>query len=199
MIFDPAIPGPVVLAAGEEPFAAALRNYPRFLDTSKVGKFVVPIHREYVAKLLPEVAATSAEGGLPGNTIRKVYLCHSPSNRPRAGDLLFFYETRSNSETSQSLVSLGVVEAVRLTGDLAQLKRWTAKRSVFSDQELQILVSRGPVKTIDFLLVAHLRPTLPLELLLDEGVLQSWPQSIVQIHETQYQKLKPHLKLGFPF
>lgn len=138
--------------------------------------------------------------GRPGNTIRKVYLCRAQSGQMRSGDLIFFYMTRSDSHGSQSLTSVGVIEDVRLSGDLEQVRVWTAKRSVFSDVELQQLVAGpDPLKVIDFLLIGHLGPSIPLDLLTNNGVLQSWPQSIARLPESAYRRLKPHLNLGFDF
>jgi len=56
-----------------------------------------------------------------------------------------------------------------------------------------------PLKIIDFLLIGHLGPAIPLELMMHSSILQSWPQSITQLQEGTYQILKPHLNLGFDF
>lgn len=108
--------------------------------------------------------------------------------------------TKSSSITSQSLTSVGVVESVRLTKNLEDARRWTAKRSVFSDEELSTWVAgTGPLKVIDFLLIGHLGPSLPLDLILDNGILNSWPQSITKLSSEGYEMLKPLLHLGFKF
>lgn len=196
--------GSVEVTEGESVLSAARRSYPRFVDAPDVRKFVIPIRSHYHGKLFPEFLQVSQEPGAatgrPGNTIRKVYLCRAPSDQLRPGDLIIFYMTKSNSAGSQSLTSMGVVEDVRLSGDLEKVRVWTAKRSVFSDAELQALVAgTDPLKVIDFLLIGHLGPAVPLELLKHEGILRSWPQSITQLSETAYQKLKTHLNLGFDF
>jgi hypothetical protein len=197
--------GTVGLLEDESVLAAARRCYPRFSDVGAVHKFVIPIQPQYHAQLFPEVGsstdtAATAPTGKPGNTIRKVYLCRAPSTQLRPGDLIFFYMTKSDSHGSQSLTSVGVVETLRFSGDVEEVRRWTAKRSVFSDTELQSLVQGAePLKIIDFLLIGHLEPTITLDLMIDNGILQSWPQSITQLRESAYQALKPHLQLGFDF
>jgi hypothetical protein len=197
--------GAVAITKGESVLDAAHHNYPRFIDGSTVGKFVVPIRPSYHAKLFPEVASlpkgtVAAATGRPGNTIRKVYLCRSPSCQLRPGDLIFFYMTKSSAYGSQSLTSVGVVENVRLSGDLEEVRRWTAKRSVFSDIELREMVQGvEPLKITDFLLIGHLGPAIPLELMTHGSILQSWPQSITHLQEEAYQNLKPYLNLGFNF
>jgi len=79
----------------------------------------------------------------------------------------------------------------------------TAKRSVFSKAELVALAdpeggSRSPVKVIDFLLVGHSRPTIPLDDLVSAGVFNGRPpQSIARLSENRYLTLKGMLNLGF--
>ena len=78
----------------------AHRIYPRYLDDPTIRKFVVPILPNYHKKLFPEAAmnaeAPAQSTGKPGNTIKKVYLCNSPNNQLRAGDLIFFYVTKGS-------------------------------------------------------------------------------------------------------
>lgn len=198
--------GPLTPAARQTMLEAVRANYPRFGDGPTVRKFVVPIEQPYHAKLFPEVTAPATGtpgivGGKPGNTIRKVYICHAPSNQLRPGDLLFFYMMKKRgSYGSQSLTSVGVVESVRSTYDVNDVRRWTARRSVFSDAELSGWVS-GPraLKVIDFLLIGHLEPTIPLSQMMSENVLRGWPQSITQLYAPAYARLKPMLNLGFEF
>ncbi|MER8733401.1 GNAT family N-acetyltransferase [Mesorhizobium sp. M1227] len=193
------------LSAGTDKLRTVKKNYPRFSDDASVGKFVVPIQPGYHRKLFPEVTApttgsSGVPGGKPGNTIKKVYICHAPTNALQPGDLLFFYMTKSPSYGSQSMTSVGIVESVRWTLDVNEVRKWTAKRSVFSDTELAHWVAGSrPLKVIDFLLIGHLEPTVPLIDLLGYGVLPSWPQSINKIPQSAYAKLKTLLKLGFKF
>ncbi|MGV8938651.1 MAG: GNAT family N-acetyltransferase [Allorhizobium sp.] len=198
--------GPVSLAPGETPVAAARRKYPRFYDGLKVDKFVIPILPDYHAKLFPEVGMLpedvgTTQGATPGNTIKKVYICHSRSGKIGPGDVIFFYQTKKpGSPRSQSVTSIGIVEAVYHTNSVQGVRRLTAKRSVFSDDELKSWVKGSPpLKVIDFLLIGHIVPPLPLNVLISERVLNSWPQSITQISENSYQRLKPLLNLGFDF
>lgn len=195
--------GALAIASGQSVLAADRKNYPRFADVNSVRKFVVPIRPGYHAKLFPEVTAPPAgtgnpPGGKPGNTIKKVYICHAPTEQMRPGDLLFFYMTKSRTYGAQSITSIGVVESVRRTSDVAELRRWTAKRSVFSDAELAGWVQADrPLKVIDFLLIGHLEPTVSLAALTHEGIMVSWPQSITLLSPVAYGRLKPFLNLGF--
>ena len=114
---------------------------------------------------------------------------------------MFFYMSKGDGFGSQSLTSVGIVEGVRLSDELSDVIRLTAKRSVYSAEELSQMVDERntPLKIIDFLLVGHLEPTIPLDQLVYEGVLRAAPQSISHMPEPRYSKLKPLLKLGFSF
>jgi ribosomal protein S18 acetylase RimI-like enzyme len=192
-------------------------NYPRVDDRTSVRKFCVPIQPDYHRRLFPEIAFGKElplfprrEFGLtlspgptrkPGNTIRKVYLCRASTNRLRAGDLLFFYMSKDvQYEASQSLTTLGVVQQTNEVHNLQDLMRLTAKRSVFSGQELEDLLaaSEAPIKVIDFLLVGHLDPTITLDRLLSGGIFVTQPpQSILELDQARYKALRPQLQLGF--
>ena len=189
------IHGAPTLFPGEDVLVGAHRIYPRYFDDPTIRKFVVPIWPNYHAKLFPEAAmnseATAQSTGKPGNTIKKVYLCNSPNNQLRAGDLVFFYMTKSGSKFSQTIATLGVVESVQIASNTGDVRRLTAKRSVFLDEELVDWVeSKKSVKVIDFLLISHIDPAIPLKAAIKNGALSSHPQSIVQLSEKAYDLLK---------
>lgn len=193
--------------------------YPRFYDGARVAKYCVPIQGSYHRKLFPEISFAKplplfAGAGLarertanphqertPGNTIRKVYLSRAQARGLKAGDLLLFYLSRDKKlEASQSITTIGIVEQWRESLSLDDLIRMTAKRSVFSQVELAQLqnLRASPVKVIDFLLAGHLSPPIHLDLLLKRGVFNRRPpQSIAEIDNHSYQRLRPHLKLEF--
>lgn len=195
------------------------RSYPRFYDGGRVGKHCVPIQGTYHEKLFPEISfrvplplfsgpgmsrertASSWQERTPGNTIRKVYLCRAQSRSLQAGDLLLFYLSKDDRlEWSQSVTTVGIVEQVRECGSADQLIRMTAKRSVFSADELTMRQgeSERPIKVIDFLLVGHSTPPIRLATLLEREIFnRAPPQSIARISEEKYQRLRPLLNLGF--
>ena len=123
-----------------------------------------------------ELAASPDQERIPGNCIRKVYLCRAKASSLKPGDLLFFYLSKDDElEASQSITTVGVVENVSECESADDLIRMTAKSSVFSAEELVGLTkpqggSRSPVKVIDFLLVGHSKPTIALPELLSERV-----------------------------
>jgi hypothetical protein len=192
-------------------------NYPRYVDGSQTRQFCIPIRPEYHCRLFPEIAfgidlplfpkATfeprlrQGDSRRPGNTIRKVYLCRARITRLRPGDVLYFYMSKdARYEASQSITTVGVVEQVADLSNADELIRLTAKRSVFSGEELRSMKPSqdSPVKMIDFLLVGHSDPAVPLSALLAEGILCGYPpQSIVELDVDRYEKLRPLVQLGF--
>lgn len=201
----------------ENPLDADRAYYPRFHDGATVRKFCVPIQPGYHQRLFPEIAfvkelplfptetfAPVLAHGLertPGNTIRKVYLCRAKTTRIRPGDVLLFYMSKSDSyAASQSITTVGIAEQVLDVTTQDDLVRLTAKRSVYSAEEMTLMETSAssPVKMIDFLLIGHVKPPVRLETLLAAGVFSNRPpQSIAELMETQYQIFRPRLELGF--
>jgi len=201
----------------ENAFDFDRKHYPRFFDGSLVRKFCIPIRPDYHRRLFPEIAfeaelplfPTMTFGPMlahgpartPGNTIRKVYLCRSNNTRLRQGDMLLFYMSKDQRyAASQSITTAGVVEQVSNVTVAEELIRKTAKRSVFSAEDLIRMQPSGlsPVKMIDFLLVGHSYPSVSLETLISTRIFSGRPpQSIAELSQEQYAALKPLLHLGF--
>ncbi|MCA1412662.1 GNAT family N-acetyltransferase [Bradyrhizobium sp. NBAIM20] len=197
----------------------ARANYPRFHDGVAVSKFYVPIQPDYHRRLFPEIAfgrelplfptsdfgpiLTREKDRTPGNTIRKVYLCNARTTMIRPGDILLFYMSKDERlAASQSITTLAIAEQVRDIDDPDELTKHTAKRSVYSPEEMRAMnpTPASPVKVIDFLLVGHTQPAVGLADLRRLGVLRSHPyQSITILSEDQYRALREALDLGFAF
>jgi GNAT superfamily N-acetyltransferase len=216
MVFEKALsPKKLELSDGVDLFTTTRTNYPRFVASDPANVFAVPIRGDYHQKLFPEVAfatplplfpdesvlLSTAGERTPGNTIRKVYLCRAKINVMKPGDVLLFYQSKSSGLlASQAMTSLGIVERITETKDLEELLRVTAKRSVFSEGELRRMVtaSATPVKAIDFLLVGHLEPSIPLSDLIDKGVFKGGPpQSICTLSPERFAPVRARLELGF--
>ena len=128
--------------------------YPAFVDGPAIAKYIVPIQRDFHVILYPEIAEAPelplfpnqrfliSSGKIrdrtPGNTIRKVYICRSPTRTLRAADLVLFYLSKSNDLVrSQSLTTVGVVERGRLATDAQELVRLVGRRSVYAKEDLE--------------------------------------------------------------
>ncbi len=191
------------------------RLYPRFHDGPVVRKFCIPIQPDYHRRLFPEIAEGKPlplfpseirmldhrRGRKPGNTIRKVYLCRANTTKLRPGDLLFFYMSKNESYAfSQSITTVAIVEQVSHATVTEDLIRLTAKRSVFTEKELDDWRAspQRPVKVIDFLLVGHIAPPVELDELVKLRAFKgSPPQSITELDISRYEALRPRINLGF--
>jgi hypothetical protein len=97
---------------------------------------------------------------------------------------------------------VAIAEQITLSRSTEDLIHSTAKRSVFSAEELEGFdaTPENPVKVIDFLLVGHAEHPIELDTLVKKEVFSSRPpQSIANLSEGRYQALKPLLRLGFDF
>jgi ribosomal protein S18 acetylase RimI-like enzyme len=195
------------------------KSYPRFYDLPDTQKFCVPILSDYHRRLFPEIAfgrklplfptesfwpiLNSRGTRLPGNTIRKVYLCRARTNQILPGDVLFFYMSKDpRFAASQSITTVAIAEQINLASSTEGLVHLTAKRSVFSAEELDGFNASpsNPMKVIDFLLVGHAEHPIELDVLVEKGIFSRRPpQSIAILSESRYQALKPLLRLGFDF
>ena len=101
---------------------------------------------------------------------------------------------------SQSMTSVGVVEAMVDAHSLEDLVRLTAKRSVYSTLQLDAFQASpfNPVKVIDFLLIGHLDPAMQLPELIREGVFNERPpQSICCLSSRRFDPVLRRIKFGF--
>jgi ribosomal protein S18 acetylase RimI-like enzyme len=191
----------------------ARMNYPRFTIQLPVSFFAIPIQWNFHRQLFPEHARLTpmplfdddsidlrSAGRRPGNTIRKVYICRAYNKSMKAGDVLFFYQSKDTSALhSQCLTTVGIVEQVRRAADYRELSRLTAGRSVFSESDLTSLIERSPgeITVIDFLLIRHLSPALNIDRLIEKGVVRAPPQSITSIPRAALGALLPSMQFGF--
>jgi GNAT superfamily N-acetyltransferase len=217
MLEKPIVNGALPLITGNV-FDLDRVHYPRFYDGRSVRKFCVPIRPDYHRRLFPEIAfgtdlplfpreefgliLTHGQERIPGNTIRKVYLCRAKITRLRPGDVLFFYMSKDDHyAASQTITTIGIVEQVSNVITVDELIRRTAKRSVFTADALNGMNPsiESPVKMIDFRLVGHIEPAVRLDIAISEGVFVNRPpQSISELTEDRYARLRPYLQLGYP-
>ena len=185
-------------------------NYPRFVSGPDVRGFVVPILEDYHDVLFPDLrdarqpdmfrdAGKGAGPKRPGNTIRKVYICQSPSKLGDAGSVLFFYKGKSLEKPSQSLTAVGILEGVALATSTKELMRLTGGRSVYSEAELTAFEATpdNPYKVINYLLVDYIDPPISLDELEDTGILVSHPQAITELKDGRILNALERCNLGF--
>jgi hypothetical protein len=186
---------PLKRPEGQSFFDAGRISYPRFYTGPEVDAYIVPIKELYHEDLFPELADRQQTdlfgfGGprIPGNTIRKVYLCRAPTLLRQPGAILFFYKGKSKNAPSQAVTTVGLFENVAMARSTEELRKLAEGRSVYSDGQLSAFAaSEGrPVKVINFLLINHLNPYFTLNELQDFEIFdQQPPQSIFKLARSQ--------------
>lgn len=192
-------------------FDLARKNYPRFILDGSTSGFGIPIQEAYHDTLYPDLwnpAQPDLFGGAsraetitrPGNTIRKVYLCKAKSNLGAPGSLLFFYKSSSKNPPSQAMTALGILESVTLARSTKELMQLTGGRSVYSEAELENWRANPehPVKVINYLLAAYIKPAITLDELRTIGIINEHPpQSIYRLQNNQITWLVERTSLEF--
>jgi L-amino acid N-acyltransferase YncA len=157
-----------------------VRYGPPSLKMGTAGTFLVPVQPRWHKVLFPEVedqyelvSGTNAFG----NSIRKAYLCNSPSRQVQPGSTLLFYR----SDDRREVAVVGVCEAAYVSESADEISQLVGKRTVYNYEEIQAL-ARKPTLVLLFRQARVLR-TDPIGIhdMIDKGVLLRAPQSIVSV------------------
>lgn len=155
--------------------------------------FVIPIIPKWHNMLFPDSPAgppysqmplpgmdIAAENHPSGNALRKAYLCNSNTGSLEPGDVLLFYR----SQDLKAVTTLGVVESAIRTADPQEIMTYVGRRTVYRPDEIVMMCQsvRG-VLAILFRQDRFIEPPWHLDELQDNGVLRSWPQTIVRVGE----------------
>lgn len=192
----------LALPAKQSVFEAARRNHPRFVVDNVTCGFIVPIREGYHDILYPDLLenGSGAQGpARPGNAIRKVYVCRSPSNLASPGSVLFFYKGKSGA-LSQVVTAIGVLEDVTYAKSTKELIQKTGGRSAYSKADLAKWKAsrKRPVKVINFLHVGYMKSPLHLGELQSLGAIKGPPpQSICRLEGGVLMKMLK--RAGLPF
>ena len=164
-----------------------IKYSPFYDDRDDIGSYIIPIQEKYYQILFPEkkeqLSLLGTENEIPGNTIKKVYLCHSPIKQLKRNDLLFFYV----SHPIQAVTSVGIIESVFRSQELHKVISHIGKRSVYSFSEIKKMAEKN-VLVIAFRFIKHLNQEIALEILKSRKIIQGPPQSIQKLKN--YEKLK---------
>lgn len=179
-------------------FENARLNYPRFYTGPGIPAYVIPIQEAFHDQLFPELKESSGGPKLPGNTIRKVYLCRAQTKITKPGALLFFYKGKSKNPPSQSITAVGVFEDMKLASSTDELRKLAGKRSVYNDVQIDRWdADNRPVKVINYLLVGYIKLPVGLDKLKGDGILKGPPQSITGLDDKKKMKMLKYVELGF--
>lgn len=178
------------------PVDISRKFYPSFYDGNNVKKFIVPIQPEYYDRLFTDnpierqtkLLEQFGEFIVEGNSITKVYISNKRIKKIDSGDILIFYR----SKDWRSLTAIGVVDKI-IQNNLAfdEIFPQIKNRTVYSKNEIEKFHPSSTI--IIFRLHQYFRFTLPYSTLMKESIIKGPPQSIVEITNVKYNKIK---KLG---
>lgn len=167
------------------------RSFWPSLIAKDVNKYFVPIVPVFHKRLFPEAdehfnpqyeLLLDETSQTPGNAIQKIYICNAQTKSMEPGDILLFYRSGD-----KALTSLGVLQEFRKITNFEELKEMAGRRSVYSDDELQILVQKkSPASAINFFYSENLTIPIPFEHLKKCGLLNGPPQSITKIDNGKF-------------
>lgn len=191
-----------------EPLNYHRQYYPAFMRSEEVSKYLIPIKSEYYETLFPEnvsrrqqslfdASADAQTNKIAGNTIRKVYVCHAGIKSIKKGDILLFFHLKDdNSLHSQSLITVGIADGFDITSSHEEILKLTAKRSVFTPNQLVDLTcgDTKKVKIINFLLAGHIKTGIFYEKMREIGIKGPY-QSIRSISHKHFQALEKDIQL----
>ena len=167
-------------------------TYPNFSLENK-NVFIVPIQQQYHEMLFPEseIITQLSFGDIQGintysNTIKKAYICNSPTKRINHGDILLFYA----SEYKKSITTVGIVDNVFCDfSSPEELYAMAVKRTVYSLEQIKSNFSSNS-KLLLFKYYKTLDDPISYEVLKQKGILKIPPVSIVQISLQKLQEEK---------
>ncbi len=166
--------------------------YPSLRDGNKIKKFIVPIRPEFHNLLFQDYEKRQwqiteyVNINPQGNTVKKAYLTNSLIKKIVPGDVLLFYR----SQDQQRITSIGVTENVYT--DLSEVNKiWEivgSNRSVYTREEIENF--KKPLTVIIFRHHFNLKNQVNLEKIIKENILTFAPQSITEIDNDGYTKIK---------
>lgn len=185
--------------------ATTRSNYPHWPSNFPEAQ-VIPVKPHWHDRLFPEAASRLAhmpgdlfssvwahgtpERSSPSNSLRKVYLGYTPTVRVEPGAIIAFYRSADNKLGVRSAVAaIGIAERFDEVVDYDHAISLTAKRTVYTNDDLEILVARGGLKALTFLFYGYMDIPITSDVLIQQGILNGPPQSFVRLADQRLEKL----------
>lgn len=160
-----------------------------FFKCQNVKKFIVPIVPYYYNILFPDNHRNIDrqlfydDPTVPGNTLKKAYICSAHLSSMMPGDIVIFYRSRDK----KALTTIGVVEQYSCTDDANSVAAMVSKRTVYTMEEISKKCVK-PIKVMLFRQAKHLEHTVSLKWLNSNGV-KGNIQTIRQISDDTFKKI----------
>jgi len=171
-----------------------IRFGPRVTSFRENSAFIVPIKPIYHNVLFPELRQQQllfSDDSQPcGNSIKKAYLCHSPSQLISSGDNLFIYR----SQDRQCITALGIIEDTIKSSNPNEIARYVGSRTVYRYSDIVKLCNK-PTLAIKFRYVKGLEAPIRLNELIKNTVLKGAPQSVTKLDSKGIKWIKKKLKM----
>jgi len=176
------------------PFDYMKKYFPHFQKGRHINHYVVPIKPEFHRVLFTDYLSEFdrqlmlfQQTNTAGNAIKLAYLCHAPTKRMTAGDLVMFYR----SEDEKSITSLGVVEEYQSLSEPTVIAQLVSRRTVYSMEQITDLAKKE-TRVMLFRLVAHFDTPLTLEWLKQNRIVKGNIQSITSINYEAFERVIQH-------
>jgi hypothetical protein len=174
----------------------SIAAHPFYVDKETINKFIIPIDPRFYNTLFKDGGlrqsnlfdtTSDALNEIEGNTISKAYLCKSKRLSMKAGDLLFFY----GSKTIKCIEPVGIVDSITYTKDIDEIKRLVKRKTVYTDKDLeQMADGKKDITVLVFRLLYYIEKPIPSKMI---KTLESYAnkfQTITTLSETDYNRLK---------
>jgi GNAT superfamily N-acetyltransferase len=152
--------------------------------------YLIPIIPDFHRALFPDaegritrslqLTLAMGPGDQPyGNSLRKAYLSNARRVNIQSGATLLFYR----SHDFHAVTVVGVLEASQMSSDADQIVRFVGKRTVYSYDDIAAMCEQGEVLVLLLRQDRILDVPIGLDELVDNGVTEAHPQSLVRAKE----------------
>lgn len=176
------------------------KYYPLYYDGTRVKKIIVPIKPEHHEKLFTDYKKRNSmtldeyfgDSVIKGDTIKKAYITNSRVKNLKKGDILLFYR----SDDYREITSLGVLDEFKkdLTSP-EEIINTVGNKTVYSEKEINE-IAKKPATVMIFNMHFHLSNPVSFDTLKKKEILKGPPQTITEITNTSYEKIRDLSKIN---
>lgn len=179
----------------------SIRIHPFYSDSSKIGKFVIPIRPQFYNTLFKDSSVrqrtlfdkdNESLNEIQGNSIIKAYICNANVKNLKKGDILLFYSSKS----LKLIQPIGILDTCVRVDSISKLIAKSRGKTVYSEKQLENIFkeSSGNLLMITFRLIYYLKKPIELNTIHHLECFSSKFITIKRMPESDYIYLK---KEGF--
>lgn len=176
------------------PFDYMRDYFPHYRADADIRKYLVPIRPNFHDILFPDYPKPQpdlfgAVASAVGNAIKLAYLSNAPQSQIKAGDVVLFYR----SDDLKAVTSLGVVERFYVSKNPEEIATLVNRRTVYNMDQIRSMAQK-PTKIILFRLIGHFKSPVSYRQMLEKNLLAGPVQSITNITDVVFEKIRDHGK-----